>query len=85
MTKDGASDAKGEEDMTQEEVQKMIDAANRKYNTLDELPFGRDTIQKLLDCGLLVGEGEGKLGLTYDALRILVINDRAGLYDHTAV
>lgn len=74
------SDAKGESGMTREEVQAMIDNAIKKYNTLDELPFGRDTIQSLLNKGYLVGEGEGKLGLTYDALRILVINDRAGLY-----
>ena len=88
LTKDSNatnSGVKGEEEMTKEQVQAMIDAAHPKYNTLDELPFGRDTIQKLLDRGLMVGEGEGKLGLTYDALRILVINDRAGLYDHTAV
>lgn len=56
----------------------------RIYNTLDELPFGRETIQKLLDRGLMVGEGKGKLGLTYDMLRVLVINDRAGMYDKTA-
>ncbi len=53
----------------------------RIYNTLDDLPFGRETIQKLLDRGLMVGEGKGKLALSYDMLRELIINDRAGLYD----
>lgn len=53
----------------------------KTYDTLDELPFGRETIQKLLDRGLMVGEGRDKLGLSYNMLRVLVINDRAGLYD----
>ena len=53
----------------------------KTYDTLDELPFGRETIQKLLDRGLMVGEGKDKLGLSYNMLRVLVINDRAGLYD----
>lgn len=54
---------------------------DKTYDTLDELPFGRETIQKLLDRGLMVGEGRDKLGLSYNMLRVLVINDRAGLYD----
>lgn len=53
----------------------------KTYDTLDELPFGKETIQKLLDRGLMVGEGRDKLGLSYNMLRVLVINDRAGLYD----
>lgn len=72
------------DDMTREEVQQMIDATHKKYNTLDELPFGKESVQKLLDRGLLVGEGEGKLGLTYDMLRMLVLLDRAGAFDKAA-
>ena len=52
-----------------------------KYDTIQEVPeWGRPTVQKLMDKNLLQGEGDG-LGLTYDLLRMLVINDRAGLYD----
>lgn len=54
---------------------------DKTYDTLDELQFGRETIKKLLDRGLMVGEGRDKLGLSYNMLRVLVINDRAGLYD----
>ena len=39
------------------------------------------TITKLVDKGFLKGDEEGKLGLTEDLMRLLVINDRAGLYD----
>lgn len=68
-------------DMTEAEVKKIIadEDAKRTYDTVDELPFGADTVQKLIDKGLLKGEGDG-LGISYDLLRVLVINDRAGLY-----
>ena len=51
------------------------------YNTLDQVPgYARATIGKLLDKDYLVGKTEG-LALTEDMIRLLVINDRAGLYD----
>ena len=52
------------------------------YNYVDEnMPeWARATIQKLVDKGILQGDKNG-LGLTEELLRILVINDRAGLYD----
>ena len=52
------------------------------YNYIDKnMPeWARPTIQKLVDKGFLKGDGGG-LGLTDELLRILVINDRAGLYD----
>ena len=55
--------------------------AEDTYNTLDELPFGRDIIVKLIEKGLIAGvDDEGNLGISYDLLRTLVINYRAGLY-----
>ncbi len=62
------------------------DVANLKnpvlYNYIDEnLPsWAYDTVKKLCDKGYLKGDGSG-LALTDDLLRILVINDRAGIYD----
>lgn len=52
------------------------------YNFIDEnMPeWARPTIQKLVDKGYLKGDDDG-LDLTDDLLRILVINDRAGIYD----
>ena len=52
------------------------------YNYIDDnMPeYARPTIQKLVDKGLLKGDGNG-LNLDETLLRILVINDRAGLYD----
>ena len=52
------------------------------YNYVDNnMPeWARPTIKKLVDKGYLQGDDKG-LNLTDDLLRILVINDRAGLYD----
>ena len=52
------------------------------YNYIDKnMPeWARPTIQKLVDKGILQGDENG-LGLTDELLRVLVINDRAGLYD----
>ncbi|MEG0874762.1 MAG: N-acetylmuramoyl-L-alanine amidase, partial [Clostridiales bacterium] len=52
------------------------------YNSLREIPeYGKKTIEKLIDKGVLQGCGNGNLQISEDMLRILVINHRAGLYD----
>ena len=51
------------------------------YNNLEEIPaFARATAAKLLDRDLLTGTSAG-LELSEQMLRVLVITDRAGLYD----
>lgn len=60
---------------SEEEVEKL-------YNWTVEVPeWARPTVQKLLDKGYLVGNDKGELELTYSMLKMLVINDRAGLYN----
>lgn len=73
------------EDMTREEVQQMIDAAHRTYATVDDLPMGKDVVQRLIDQGYLVGEGtnaDGKtvLNMSYDMLRVICTLDRTGAF-----
>ena len=52
-----------------------------RYNTVQECPeWARATIQKLVDRKILSGTGEG-LDLSHDMVRMLVIQDRAGLFD----
>ena len=56
--------------------------AEKIYNWTLECPaWSIPTVQKLLDKKYLQGNGKGELGLTESMLRILVIHDRAGLYD----
>lgn len=51
------------------------------YKTLNEVPnWGKATIQKLMSKGYLEGTGTN-LDIEANMLRVLVINDRAGLYD----
>ena len=53
-----------------------------QYNTLSEVPdWAQPTIGKLMEKGLLKGDQNGRLLLDDTMLRILVINDRAGIYD----
>lgn len=52
-----------------------------RYNTLAECPaWAQATIKKLMDKGYLNGTGEG-LNLSMDMVRMLVILDRAGMFD----
>lgn len=54
------------------------------YNYVDKnMPeYARPTIQKLINRGYLKGDSSGKLNLTDDMLRILVILDRSGSFDN---
>ncbi len=84
-------------DMLTEEVEDMTEAQTRAiakqeianaekekkvYDTVDAVPaWGKATVQKLVNKGFLQGDDKGKLALSTDLLRLLVINDRAHLYD----
>lgn len=51
------------------------------YDTYESLPeWSKPTVKKLIDKGLINGDDKG-LNLSYTLLRLLVINDRAGLYE----
>jgi hypothetical protein len=72
--------------IAEEEPPAEQDGANQggrsmeRFNTIDSLPdWAKPTIQKMIDKGLLNGNGES-LDLSLDMLRIFVVNDRAGLY-----
>lgn len=68
------------DDMTQAEVIALLDAREVIYSTIDDVPdWGKDTVQKLVDKGVLQGDGTG-LNIDETMLRILVINDRTGIY-----
>ena len=65
------------------ELEELRNTAKSKiYDYIDDnMPeWARPTIAKLVNKEFLKGDEEGKLGLTEDLMRLLVINDRAGLY-----
>ena len=54
----------------------------RQYRTLSEVPdWARETVRYLLAKNYLRRDENGDLPLTDSVLLVLVINDRAGLYD----
>lgn len=76
------------EDMTEAQTRAIAkqeianaEKAKKVYNTVDAVPaWGKATVQKLVNKGFLQGDDQGKLALSTDLLRLLVINDRAHLY-----
>lgn len=51
------------------------------YKTINDIPaFALPTVKKLIAHGSLKGDSKGDLNLSYDMLRLLVINDREGCY-----
>lgn len=76
------------EDMTEAQTRAIAkqeianaEKAKKVYDTVDAVPaWGKATVQKLVNKGFLQGDDQGKLALTTDLLRLLVINDRAHLY-----
>ena len=56
------------------------DDVNRYHYTADMPDWGRATVQKLLDKGYLTGKAPDDLDLSEDMIRLLVVNDRAGMY-----
>ena len=64
------------------EFMEQEDDDNMRYKYYDDMPdWAKPTVSKLVKKGYLKGEGGGVLNLTEDTLKVLVINDRAGLYD----
>lgn len=56
--------------------------AEKRYQRIDEIPaWAQPTIAKLVKRGYLVGDGQGNLNLSADMIRMLVVNDKTGLYD----
>ena len=53
-----------------------------RYEDMQTVPaWGAATVEKLMTKGFLKGVDGSKLDLSDDMLRLLVVNDRAGLYD----
>ena len=65
-----------------EQVEKLTLQSEKVYHCTVDLPdWSKPTIQKLLNKGIYAGASESDLNLPETLMRVLVINDRAGLYD----
>ena len=64
------------------QVEKLTKEQDRIYHYTSEVPeWARAIIQKLLDKGIFKGASEDDLNLSETLMRVLVINDRAGIYN----
>ena len=64
------------------EVESLTIAKEKVYHTKEELPdWAKLTIQKLIKMGAYKGTSENDLNLPETLMRVLVINDRAGVYN----
>lgn len=71
-----------DDDMTPEQFVELFESTKVCYKTLEEIPdWGKKTIAKLTDKRFIIGDGDLGLNMDENMLRILVINDRAGIYD----
>ncbi len=68
-----------QEEGNQPEVQKEEEEDMKRYQKVEDLPYGKETIQKLIDDGVLSGDKEGNLHLSEDMLRVFMILDRKNL------
>ncbi len=67
---------------SQDFVLRETEAVTMVYNTVAEAPaYARETLQKLVNKQYLVGDEQGNLKLSEDMIRILVILDRANLFN----
>lgn len=56
---------------------KYAAACNPRYETIEDMPgWARRGVQRLVDRGVLAGTGDGKLDLSLDMLRTLVVCQR---------
>lgn len=81
---DVAIGLKGEEDMAEQQTRQIAreeaKAQTTVFRNLEDVPaWGKPTVEKLLESQAITGDGKG-IDLPYETLRLLVINDRMGLY-----
>ena len=65
-----------------EEVKKRLESDREMvYRSVEEIPeWAKATVKKLTEKGYIAGDEKGNLNLSEMAVKVLVINDRAGLY-----
>ncbi|MDD6735877.1 MAG: M15 family metallopeptidase [Clostridiales bacterium] len=75
------AEEKKEFDKLKRTVSELDSQKERVYHYTEELPdWAHATVQKLLDKGIYAGAAADDLNLPEGLMRVLVINDRAGLY-----
>ena len=76
-------DDQGRLDLSLDMIRGMVigkryaDVCSPRYATIDDVPaWAKDGVQRLIDCGALAGTGDGKLDLSRDMLRTMIVCQR---------
>ena len=76
-------DDQGRLDLSLDMIRGMVigkryaEANNPHYATVDDVPtWARDDVQRMIDSGVLVGDGGGKINLSRDMLRTMIVCQR---------
>ena len=48
----------------------------KRYQSIEDLPYGKEIMQKLVEEGVLSGDENGNLNLSEDMVRVFMILDR---------
>lgn len=81
LTDEMTAEEKARLEKIEKSVEDISNRLSKVYHYTSAVPaWARPTVQKLLDKGVLHGASDDDLALSEDVLKILVLNDRAGLY-----
>lgn len=70
--------------LTEEETDEEEETEMKRYQTLTDIPEAwgwRESVKKLMDAGILQGDGNGVIDLSEDMVRGIVLSYRGGAYD----
>ena len=72
------SEKQNENDNT---TKKEVYCCEKRYQNINQLPYGKEVIQMLIDKGILKGNEKGDLDLTLDMVRLFMILDRIEVFE----
>lgn len=55
------------------------------YHDVDELPYGRESVQRAIEGGYIKKDQDGKVGIWETNIQTIILMDRAGLFDKPAI
>lgn len=60
---------------------KELYCCEKRYQNVNQLPYGKEVIQMLIDKGILKGNEKGDLDLTLDMVRLFMILNRIDAFE----
>ncbi|MEY8321209.1 N-acetylmuramoyl-L-alanine amidase [Lachnospiraceae bacterium 46-61] len=71
----------GQQSENDDTTKKELYCCEKRYQNIDQLPYGKEVIRMLIDKGILKGNEKGDLDLTLDMVRLFMILDRIDAFE----